>query len=96
VFVMGLLAVLTAMAIPQASVSIDRSRATAGARYLAARMALARATAVSRSATVGLRFEDSANGPTFTVFVDGNQNGVRAKDIAALIDRPLEATVRLW
>jgi hypothetical protein len=96
VFVLGLFAVLTAVAIPQATLTIDRSRATVGARYLAARVALARATAVSRSATVGLRFEDKPDGTSFTAYLDGNHNGIRTTDILDRIDRPLGGPVRLW
>jgi type II secretion system GspH-like protein len=84
------------MAIPQAAVTIDRSRAIAAARYLAARMALARTQAVSRSATVALRFDQEPGGIAFTAYVDGNHNGVRTRDIAAGIDRPMAEAVRLW
>jgi hypothetical protein len=84
------------MAIPQATLTIDRSRTTAGTRYLAARMALARAIAVSRSATVGLRFEDEPDGTSVTAFLDGNRNGIRTADIIERIDRPLDDPVRLW
>jgi hypothetical protein len=67
----------------------------AAARYLSAQMALARAQAVKRSATVALRFDQSEGTITFSVFVDGNGNGVRARDIAANIDVLLERPTRL-
>lgn len=83
------------MAVPQALGSIDRSRAWAAARYLAARMALARSQAAARSANVALRFEEDSGGITFGVFVDGNRNGVRTRDIASLIDRPVDPPIHL-
>jgi hypothetical protein len=58
-------------------------------------MALARAQAVKRSATVALRFDGQERRTTFTTFVDGNRNGVRTADIAANIDTKLAGPVNL-
>jgi prepilin-type N-terminal cleavage/methylation domain-containing protein len=95
IFVAGLVAVLSGMAVPQLMVTVDRQRAWAATRYVAARMTLARAQAVKRSAYVALRFEQKSSDMSFGMFVDGNRNGVRTRDIAASIDTPLEAPVRL-
>lgn len=86
---------LAAVAVPQFLTGLDRSRAWAAARYLAARMATARAYAVLRSAHVALRFVEDRSGVSFQTFVDDNQNGVRTSDIAAAVDRPLDAAARL-
>jgi type II secretory pathway pseudopilin PulG len=95
VFVTGLLAVMAAIAVPQAVVAIDRSRAIAATRYLAGRMALARTQAVSRSAIVAFRF-DVVNGVVvYSVFIDGNRNGVRTRDIRDGVDRQIDSPVRL-
>ena len=94
-FTMVLIAVLSALAIPSALASVDRARATAAARYLASRMAMARSHAVMRAATVALRFDEGAAGMTFQMFVDGNRNGVRTRDITSRVDRPLDAPARL-
>lgn len=58
-------------------------------------MAVARTYAVLRSAHVALRFVDDESGVSFQTFVDDNQNGVRTSDIAAEVDRPLDAPARL-
>lgn len=92
---MGLVAVLTAIAVPQSLATADRLRAGAAARYIAARMALARAHAVKRAAYVALRFDEGPSGTSFRMFVDGNRNGVRTRDIAAGLDPPLEPAVTL-
>jgi len=92
---MGLVAVMAAVAVPQFLAGVDRSRAWAAARYLAGRMHAARAHAVLRSAHVALRFVDDRSGISFQTFVDDNQNGVRSTDIAAAIDRPLDAPTRM-
>jgi type II secretory pathway pseudopilin PulG len=94
-FAMTMAAMLAAMAIPQTSTSIDRSRAWSAARYLSSRMALARMQAVGRSASVALRFAEGGDGFAFDTFVDGNRNGVRAHDIAAGVDRRLDPPVQL-
>ena len=56
-FVTSLIAIVSAIAVPQSLVTLDRARAAAAARYLASRMAMARSHAVMRSAHVALRFE---------------------------------------
>jgi Tfp pilus assembly protein FimT len=89
-FVVSLIAVLSAVAIPQSLAAIDGIRAVTAARYLASRMAMARAHAVMRSANVALRFVEDPSGISFTMFVDGNGNGVRTTDIATRVDRPLD------
>jgi hypothetical protein len=95
VFAAAALCVLCAIAIPQTLTTIERSRGFAAARYLATRMALARAQAVSRSTTIALRFVEGSQGISISVIQDGNRNGVRTRDIDLQIDRPLEAAVLL-
>ncbi|MDA1183419.1 MAG: GspH/FimT family pseudopilin [Acidobacteria bacterium] len=92
---MGLIVVLSALAIPSALASVDRARAAAAARFLASRMAMARSHAVMRAASVALRFDEDADGVAFQMFADGNRNGVRTRDIASLIDQQLDPSVRL-
>ena len=94
-FVTALIAIVSAIAVPQSLVTLDRARASAAARYLASRMAMARSHAVLRSAHVALRFDEDPSGITFWMFVDGNRNGVRTGDIAADVDPPLDAPARL-
>jgi hypothetical protein len=76
-------------------VSLDRSRALAATQYVASRMRLARAQAVSRAAVVAVRFEDTAAGMTIAVFIDGNRNGVRMQDIQSGADAPLDPPIAL-
>ncbi len=94
-FALGLFLVVAGMAVPQVLAGLDRSRTRAAARYLAARIALARSQAVARSTTVGLRFSGEADAVSFASYVDGNHNGVRARDIAAGTDWPLDPPVGL-
>lgn len=87
--------ILCAIAVPQTAAGLDRSRASVAARYLSAQMALARSEAVKRSASVAIRFGDVESGFEMSMFVDGNGNGVRTKDIGAGIDRRIGAAERL-
>src|SRR4029078_294466 len=95
VFAAGLVAVLTAAAIPQLSAGVERSRTVGAARYLASRLALARAQAVGRSANVAVLL--TAADETFIVgtYVDNNGDGVRTRDITAGIDTLIDVPVRL-
>ena len=86
---------MCAIAIPRTLTTIERARGLAAARYLAMRMTLARAQAVSRSTTIALRFVEGSHGISVSVYQDGNRNGVRARDIDLQIDRPLGEAVLL-
>jgi len=48
-----------------------------------------------RSATVALRFQEDQGGVTFGVFIDGNHNGVRNRDISSGVDTPLDPPMQL-
>lgn len=87
---------LAGIAMSQALSTVDHSRGHAAARYLAARLGLARSQAVARGAAVGLRFDQVAGGFAFSVFVDGNGNGIRTADIQAGIDSPIEPVNSLF
>ena len=95
VFAAGLIAVLAAAAIPQLSAGVERSRTVGAARYLASRLALARAQAVARSANVAVLL--TASDGTFVVgtYADGNGDGVRTRDITTGIDPLIDIPVRL-
>ncbi len=94
-FVVATVGVLAAAAIPQLTAGVERARAASAARYLAGRLAFARSQAVARSANVALVL--AAEDGTFTVamYLDGNGNGVRTRDISAGIDLLIAEPVRL-
>jgi type II secretory pathway pseudopilin PulG len=93
--VVTLVLIVFAAAVPQVLASLDRSRGRIAAKYLGARFALARTQAVTRGASVALRFEPGPHGMSIAVYQDGNKNGVRTADIARRIDKPIEPPVRL-
>ena len=94
-FVAGLVATLSAVAVPQTLATIDSFRAIGAAHYVSTRLQRARAEAVMRSAAVAMRFVPTVAGYEFAVYVDGNRNGVRIADIDRGIDRRLGGVERL-
>jgi Tfp pilus assembly protein FimT len=94
-FALGLFLVLSAMTLPQVLAGIDRVRSRSAARFVAARLALARSQAVARSTTVALRFSREGEAISFAVYVDGNGNGVRSVEIASGEDTLLDGPVSL-
>jgi type II secretory pathway pseudopilin PulG len=84
--VIGALAAAAApgMASLESSVAIRSAAAEAGAAILRAR-----AAAISRNANVGLKYRKNGDHYEWTIYADGNGNGVRTADITRGIDRPL-------
>jgi hypothetical protein len=94
-FTMLLLCTLAGVSVPSVLSAVDCSRGAGAARYLASRMALARARAVGRATMVALRFESGPSGTSFSMVEDRNGDGVRTQDIVQGIDRVIEAAVQL-
>src|SRR5207247_11455673 len=55
----------------------------------------ARSIAVRNSAQPAIRFEDGPQGPSYSVYMDGNHNGVLSPDIAAGTDRRIAGPLPL-
>jgi type II secretory pathway pseudopilin PulG len=95
-FVAGIVATASGIAVPQMLAGLDDSRAIGATRYLSSRLYRARAEAVMRSADVAMQFLPAGNGGyTLAEYVDGNRNGVRTHDIDRGIDRRLGGIERL-
>jgi type II secretory pathway pseudopilin PulG len=95
VFVVGLAATLTALAVPPLATSLDDMHTAGAARYLASRLQLARIEAISRSRDTAVGFVPLGATYAFAVYVDGNRNGVLTADIADGIDMPVAPAERL-
>jgi prepilin-type N-terminal cleavage/methylation domain-containing protein len=91
----SLLAIVCAIAAPRISAGLDRARAKAATRYLAAQMGAARTQAVLRGAAVALRAHADDEGVAISLVVDGNGNGVRTREIDGGIDQPLSVPLRI-
>lgn len=91
----GIVVVAVGISVPLVTTGRHEQRVLNAARYLAGRIMLARATAVRRGASVGIRFEASGGGFDFESYVDGNGNGIRTADIRAGIDSSVETETRI-
>src|SRR5687768_12205660 len=88
-FVLGLVATLSGIALPRLSSGIHEWRARGAARYLSARLQQTRMEALTRSVNAALRFTAVESSFSYAVYVDGNRNGVRSLDIQRGLDRRL-------
>jgi len=87
--VLGLAATATATALPELQAGLDDARVAGAARYLSSRLVEARLDAVRRTREVALRFSQTNGMYRYTVYVDGNSNGVLTRDILRGVDRPI-------
>jgi type II secretory pathway pseudopilin PulG len=90
----GLVAVLSGIAIPTWSATRQQAAARAGARYLATRLQQVRIEALKRNVTVALRI-DPSDLDRLGVYADGDGDGVLESDITRGIDRLIEPEARL-
>jgi type II secretory pathway pseudopilin PulG len=94
VFTVGLMAVLSGIAIPALHATRQYAAARAGARYVAARLQHVRIEALKRNVAVALRI-DPDDLDRLGVYADGDGDGVLESDIVRGIDRPIEPEGRL-
>ena len=87
VVVLGLVVTATATALPELQAGLDDARVAGAARYLSSRLVEARLEAISRAREVAIRFSMANGTYSYTVYVDGNHNGVLSRDIQRGIDR---------
>ncbi len=93
---LGLLGMLLAIGAPDLLRLSARHRVTSAAAELAATLHLARATAYRLSTNVGVKFRTDAHGRvTFTLYRDGDGDGVLTVDIESGEDPPVGPTRRL-
>jgi type II secretory pathway pseudopilin PulG len=87
VFVVGLVTTVSAAVVPSVSTAIDHYRTLGAVRYVASRLQRTRMDAVTRGFNSAMRFTVTGTAYTFSVYVDGNGDGVRSADIDRGIDR---------
>jgi type II secretory pathway pseudopilin PulG len=93
--VVGLLAVTAALAVPSIVGGLDDVRGMAAARHVAALARLTRVQAALRSSRVGLRFDREGTAYRYAVYVDGNGNGLRSRDIRSGVDEAITPPERI-
>jgi hypothetical protein len=91
----GLIVTATATSVPQLQAGLDDARVAGAARYLSSRLVETRMDAIRRARHVAMRFASVDDRYAFTVYEDGNGNGVLSTDIQRGIDRPIRSPERL-
>lgn len=94
VVTVGLVGTLSAIAFPTLA-GLDDARVAGAARYLSSRLAESRMDAIAQSREVAIRFSPAGATFSFSVYVDGNSNGVLARDITRGIDRRVRGPEQL-
>jgi type II secretory pathway pseudopilin PulG len=94
-FVIGLICTMSIATVPPTLAAIDELRTLGAARYVAARLQQARMEAVIRGADTTIRFVRAGASYRYGVYVDGNRDGVRSRDIDRGIDREVVRPERL-
>ena len=87
--VCGLVATASATAVPRLLAGLGDARVAGAARYVSSRLAESRLDAIARSREVAVRFVRANGTYSFTVYVDGNRNGVLTRDIQRGVDTPV-------
>ncbi len=95
VFVAGVMATVAGIAVPQLLASLDDLRTLGAVRYVSSRLQQTRMEAVVRSRDAALRFVPVGTSFSYTVYLDGNRNGVRSTDIQNGVDRVVQRAERL-
>jgi type II secretory pathway pseudopilin PulG len=95
VFVLGVVVTLGGIAIAPILAALDDFRAYGAVRYLSGRLHEARMTAIARNANTAIRFMRADRSYAYSVYLDGNRNGVRSTDIARGVDPEIQKEERL-
>ena len=93
--VLVLLTVLVAGALPRVGATIHEYRLRGAAFHLRGLLRQARARAVAESRYVGVVFEEVDGDPVFSMYGDGNSNGIRRRDIRVGVEERLREPYRL-
>ncbi|MBI3932761.1 MAG: prepilin-type N-terminal cleavage/methylation domain-containing protein [Acidobacteria bacterium] len=93
--VAGILMVLAATAIPTLKAYSVEAHALGAGRVFKGIFRRAGSVAVRTNAQTAIRFEETADGAYYSVYADGNHNGVLSADIASGADPRLEGPYSL-
>ena len=95
VFAVGVATTVAGATVPPLLRALDYYRTLGAVRYLSTRLQRARMEAVSRHATMAVRFARDGESYAYAVFADGNGDGVKSADIERGVDRRTTPDERL-
>ncbi len=91
----GIAIVAVGISVPLVTAGRHEQQVIDAARFISGRIALARAGAARRGASIGIVFTPAGDGVGFRSYVDANGNGIRTSDIDGGIDLPIDVEARL-
>ena len=89
IVVCGIAGVLAAAGVPSFRAYSTRAHLTGATRVFQGEFRKARSMAIRGNVYTAIRFERHDAGADFSVYADGNRNGVRSDDIAEGVDRKI-------
>jgi len=92
---LAILIVAASVAIPHLKAYSVEAHLIAAGQTFKGEFRKARSIAVRSSAQTAIRFEDGLQGPSYSLYMDGNHNGVLAADIASGRDRRIAGPLPL-
>ena len=91
----AIILITASVAIPHLKAYSVEAHLLAAGRTFKGEFMKARSIAVRSSAQTAIRFEDGRQGPSYSVYMDGNHNGVLSHDIAVGTDRRIAGPLPL-
>ena len=83
----GLILLLAAISVPGLTAYAERAHLEGAVRIFTGEFRKARSMAIRGGVYTAIRFERTEDGAWFSVYADGNRNGVRSDDIEEEVDR---------
>ena len=93
--VLALMLLSAAMLLPNLRAYSQEAQITGAAQVFQGRFREAYSTAIRRNVETAIRFETGARGTSYSVYIDGNGNGVLSADIATGRDRRIAGPIAL-
>jgi prepilin-type N-terminal cleavage/methylation domain-containing protein len=94
-FALGVIATVSAAAIPRILEAVDEYTALGAVRYMSTRLQKVRLEALTRHANVAMRFVQVGESYQYAAYADGNGNGVAAADIVSGVDPKIQVEEQL-
>jgi Tfp pilus assembly major pilin PilA len=94
-FSVGVAATVGAVAVPSVAATLDDVRAAGAVRHVAAELSRLKVGAIKQSRELAVRFTPAGSTYEFTIYADGNRNGIRTRDMQSGVDRMLTAARRI-
>lgn len=84
--VVAIVSLMAAVGLPHFETYLEEAHLLGAGRQFKAEFLRGRSIATRMNVYAAIRFEDGPDGPSFSLYADGNHNGVRSADIAHGVD----------